>query len=201
MLSFSASAQNIERVRRGLAENSNSGGSVVILQGEGVAEAVATVEAKRTRKTLNGYRIVIFSDNGQYAGDRARAVLGAFKSNFPGISAYLVYESPYFKVLVGNCITKEDAQILLSKVRRSYPSAFPRNETIPLTALTAPLKRGRSATGIAEEKVECKECAEIGVCDEHLEKYEVFSEEDENVENETKIEAVDSLATPAVVAE
>lgn len=199
MLSFSASAQNIDRIRRGLVEGSKGGGSVVVLEGDGVAEAVATVEAKRTRKTLNGYRIVIYSDNSQYAGDKARAVLGGFKSRYPGISAYLVYESPYFKVLVGNCVSKEEAQILLSKLQGSYPSAFPRNESIPLSALTAPLKRasmysGNGSTAAAAEG------------DEH-EELEVDAtivdgcEELQSGENREHIEGVDSLSSTILVAE
>ncbi|MBO7283363.1 MAG: SPOR domain-containing protein, partial [Alistipes sp.] len=88
---------------------------------------------------VSGFRIVIYSDNGQYAGDNAETVLKEFKTLYPRINAYLVYESPYFKVSVGDCLSMEEAQILMAKIVANYPKAFPRRESIALDALTAPL--------------------------------------------------------------
>lgn len=140
MLSLSASAQGIERVRRGLLDGTTGEGRVMVLEGEGVADAVTAVESQRHKKTINGYRVVIFSDNGQYASDNASAVYAGFKSHYPGIGAYLVFESPYFKVSVGNCVTMEEAQMLVSQIQGSYPTAFPRRETIPLSELKTPTR-------------------------------------------------------------
>ena len=132
---LSASAQNVERVRHNLLNGSESGGRVVVLEGDGVNDAVTAVESHRHSRTIEGYRVVIYSDNGQYANDHARSAYGGFKSHFPGISAYLVYESPYFKVSVGDCISMEEAQMLISKIQGYYPTAFPRREKISLDAL------------------------------------------------------------------
>jgi hypothetical protein len=66
-------------------------------------------------------------------------VLQEFKSLYPRINAYMVYESPYFKVSVGDCLSMEEAQILMAKILGNYPKAFPRRESIQLEALTAPL--------------------------------------------------------------
>lgn len=137
--SLSASAQSVEQVRRGLLNATESGGSVVVIEGDGVRDAVLAVEAQRRSKEVSGFRIVIFSDNGQYAGDNAESVLKEFKALYPRINAYMVYESPYFKVSVGDCLSMEEAQILMAKIVASYPKAFPRRESIALEALTSPL--------------------------------------------------------------
>lgn len=141
MLCFAvtASAQSVEQFRRGLLSTAESGGNVVVIEGEGVSDAILAVEGQRRSKEVSGFRVVIFSDNGQYAGDNADAVLQEFKTLYPRINAYLVYESPYFKVSVGDCLSMEEAQILMAKILGNYPKAFPRRESIALEALTAPL--------------------------------------------------------------
>lgn len=138
-LGLSVSAQSVEQVKRELIRSSEQQGSVLVIEGEGVHEAVKAVEAQRRSREVSGFRIVIFSDNGQYAGDNADAVLKEFRSLYPRINAYLVYESPYFKVSVGDCLSMEEAQILMAKILGNYPKAFPRRESIALEALTTPL--------------------------------------------------------------
>lgn len=138
-MALSASAQNVEQMKRGLLNATEQAGSVVVIEGEGVRDAISAVEAQRRSKEVSGFRIVIFSDNGQYAGDNAETVLQEFKSLYPHINAYLVYESPYFKVSVGDCLSMEEAQILMAKILGNYPKAFPRRESIALEALTTPL--------------------------------------------------------------
>jgi hypothetical protein len=133
-----ASAQNVEQQRRGLLNVTERGGSVVVIEGDGVYDAVSAVESQRRNREVSGFRVVIFSDNGQYAGDNADNVLTEFKTLYPHINAYLVYESPYFKVSVGDCLSMEEAQILMAKIVGNYPKAFPRRESIALEALTRP---------------------------------------------------------------
>lgn len=137
--SICASAQNIERVKHELLKTSIEGSSVNVMDDDGTKSAVRAVEAQRRNKEVNGYRIVIFSNNGQYASDNADKVLSEFKSLYPHINAYLVYESPYFKVSVGDCLSMEEAQILMAKILPNYPKAFPRRESIRIEALTTPL--------------------------------------------------------------
>ena len=60
------------------------------------------------RLRLRGYRVCIFFDNGQDARAGAFAAEALFKETYPGIMVYPVYENPYFKVVVGNCLTAED---------------------------------------------------------------------------------------------
>lgn len=138
-VSLCTSAQNIDRVKQELLNTSIEGSYVNVMEDNGTRDAVRVVEAQRRSKEISGFRIVIFSHNGQYAGDNAEKVLEEFKALYPAINAYLVYESPYFKVSVGDCLSMEEAQILMAKILPNYPKAFPRRESIKLEALTAPL--------------------------------------------------------------
>lgn len=70
------------------------------------------------RLRLRGYRVCIFFDNGQDARAGAFAAEALFKETYPGIMVYPVYENPYFKVAVGNCLTAEEAII-----RKAFPRA------------------------------------------------------------------------------
>ena len=42
----------------------------------------------------------------------------------------MVYESPWFSVSVGNCLSAEEAVILKGRVAQTFPKAFLKNETL-----------------------------------------------------------------------
>ena len=147
MVSCAASAQSIDQMKRTLKERATDGANIEITEDSSVQAAIAAVEAQRSSSEVSGFRIVIYSDNSQYAGDNANATLSNFRSKYPHINAYLSYESPYFKVSVGDCLSMEEAQILMAQILPNYPKAFPRRENIKLTAI----HRGR---GSREEHIE-----------------------------------------------
>lgn len=125
-----AMAQNIDAMVSRLDGLSMSGNRVRVTEDVDTRSAVDIVEAQRRSKVVSGFRIVIYSDNGQYAGDNAEKELRSFRSMFPYINAYLVYESPYFKVSVGDCLSMEEAQMLMAQLTPHYPKAFPKRENI-----------------------------------------------------------------------
>lgn len=81
---------------------------------------------------VRGYRIRIFFDNSQQARNNAQVLMERFETSFPDIPAYLVYENPYFKVTVGNCLTMDEAMIVLGRVKGQFDRAFPVQEDLPL---------------------------------------------------------------------
>lgn len=125
-----AMAQNLDRVIGSLEQSAMGGNRVRVIEDSDTRDAVRLVESQRKSKETSGFRVVIFSAHGQYAGDNAERVLNEFKSQFPEINAYLVYESPYFKISVGDCLSMEEAQILMARVTPYYPKAYPKRETI-----------------------------------------------------------------------
>ena len=96
-----------------------------------------TPHSARQRSPLRstGYRVCIFFDNGQDARAGAIAAKQLFEENYPGIKVYMVYENPYFKVAVGDCLTTEEAIILKGRVSSAFPKAFVKNETLSIADL------------------------------------------------------------------
>ena len=129
------SAQSVEQMRQRLSERNDAEVFVQVEEDEATASAVRAVERASSATKVSGYRVVIFFDNGQYAGDNANSVIEAFRAKYPNINAYLVYESPYFKVSVGDCLTMEEATILMNRFIGEYPKAFPKREDIRLEEL------------------------------------------------------------------
>lgn len=131
----SVEAQSLLKMRSSLAERAVDGSFVRITEDEATSSAISLIEANNKTIDVSGYRVVIYFDNGQYANDKAAQVLSGFRSRYPHINAYLVYESPYFKVSVGDCLTMEEAVILMNTFVHDYPKAFPKRENIRLSQL------------------------------------------------------------------
>lgn len=125
-----ASAQSVEQMRLRLSERNDMDAFVQVEEDEASASAVRAVENAVRSTKVSGYRVVIFFNNGQYAGDNANKALEEFRAKYPNINAYLVYESPYFKVSVGDCLSMEEATILMNSFIADYPKAFPKREDI-----------------------------------------------------------------------
>ena len=85
---------------------------------------------------VNGYRIMIFMSNSQTARSEALAARDTLALRMPDQQSYVTYENPYFKVAAGNCTSKEEALVLLEKIKRDFPKAFIMRENIPLEELT-----------------------------------------------------------------
>ena len=98
---------------------------------EGDVHATVRAAENSANTDVNGYRIVIFMSNTQSARADAFAVRESFGASFPDERSYLSYENLYFKVVVGNCASQEDAVILLNRIKHEYPKAFITRETIP----------------------------------------------------------------------
>ena len=103
---------------------------------KGDAATIVEKGLKVAPKGVSGYRIVIFMSNSQTARRDAVAAQENFTTLFPQEQSYLSYENPYFKVAVGNCTTKEEAIILLGRLRGSFPKAFIMRENIAATEFT-----------------------------------------------------------------
>ncbi len=148
----SADAQYVARFKSRLAERSASGARVDVAEDDSAADAVRQSDMRYRPLSVKGYRVVIFFDNGQYASDKARAIKSSFEHKYPHVNAYLVYESPYFKVSVGDCLSMEEAVILMNEIGGDFPTAFPKNEEISLTELTDVRSRRDTTAEQAEEQ-------------------------------------------------
>lgn len=89
------------------------------------------------RKSYQGYRIRIFASHTQSARTDAEAAMELFREHY-NVPLYFSYENPYFLVTCGNCLTQEEAIMLLSKVRIHFPKAFIVTTEIPAELFTTP---------------------------------------------------------------
>lgn len=122
-------AQNIAEFRRRLAVNEvvGEGGStarVIVTETPDAAAAVARSASRRDEAGFNGYRVGIYSGNDSHAQENSLAAKEIFENEFPDINVYWVYDNPYFKVTAGDCLTEEEAVMLLARVRRHFPKAY-----------------------------------------------------------------------------
>lgn len=117
--------QNIDRYISRLAQPDSLGkGRVIVVEYGDAAAAVDKLSAGAPTQGVKVYRINIFSDNKQNAGNRAAEAIGRFRGMFPGIAAYMEYESPDWKVSVGNCTTEDEAIVLMGRVASVFPNPF-----------------------------------------------------------------------------
>lgn len=132
-LSIAASAQKTLTFSERLATpDPSTGAAINVSQYGDAADLIRNLESRRTAQKINGYRVRIFFDNSQYARDKGLATRARFNELFPNTWSNMVYENPYFKVTVGNCLTNEEAVILWGRVRSSFNTAFVVREEIPL---------------------------------------------------------------------
>lgn len=136
----SVAAQSLDAFRDRLAAPRVSGmllgeSRVVVTEHGDAARAVAEASRTGQRLRFRGYRVCIFFDNGQDARAGAVAARTLFEESYPGTQVYMVYENPYFKVSVGNCLTAEEAIILKGRISPTFPKAFVKSEELSLVDL------------------------------------------------------------------
>lgn len=103
---------------------------VKIHQSQAIVDAFKRHLQSNAGRTIQGYRVRIFFDNQQNARGASEAAVGRFNSKHPGISAYRSFQSPFFKVTVGDFRTKSEAIELLENIKYDFPSAFIVKENI-----------------------------------------------------------------------
>lgn len=132
-----ASAQNIRNFKHALGMRSQQGAKVGVVEDRSTYNAVVAVEAQRQGKSsVVGFRVVLFYDDAQYAEERANEIMEELKKDYPEINSYLVYEKPYFKVSVGDCLTEEEAIMMRNMFIDKYTGAFIRRDNITLKELS-----------------------------------------------------------------
>lgn len=73
----------------------------------------------KTIRNMQGYRIQVINTNDR---NKALDIKTKLLNEFPGEKTYLIYHSPYFKIQVGNFLKREDADKLMFRVKKLYPT-------------------------------------------------------------------------------
>lgn len=154
-----AQAQGLDNFKDALSQSADlNGASVEIYESQSAKEALNRIGQNSRKRSFLGYRIGIFFDNGASARDNANEAKTLFEENFPNEKLYMVYENPYFKVSVGNCVTQEEAVILLDKVQKVFPKAYLMREQMNVTDI---IVEQRSADEESSESNELNEPNEV----------------------------------------
>ena len=134
------SAQNLQTFKQRLAapvqvDSLTTIKQTVIVTEHDDAANLTQQGANKQTAAVNGFRIMIFMSNSQTARTEALAARDTLAVRMPDQQSYVTYENPYFKVAAGNCTSKEEALVLLEKIKRDFPKAFIMRENIPLEEL------------------------------------------------------------------
>jgi hypothetical protein len=106
------------------------GSGVTVNQSRSMRTAFDNYVSNNASKKMTGYRIRVYFDNSQNARNRSETVARSISGAYPGLGVYRTFESPNFKVCVGDFRTKDDALKVYHSLKASYPTAIILKETI-----------------------------------------------------------------------
>ena len=84
--------------------------------------------SREARRTARGYRLLVINTNKR---DEAVAAKTKVYTFFPELKSYLIYQTPYFKLKVGNFKDRKDAEEYRERLQKYFPrGVFIMNDTI-----------------------------------------------------------------------
>lgn len=108
------------------------------------------LNANKNRK-IEGYRVQVYNGNRNESNQwRSR-----FISKFPDLESMVIFETPDYKLQVGNYKTIYDAEAALLIIREEFPGAFIVETSIQPPTLSRPIKE--EATLEVEPQLEVQE--------------------------------------------
>lgn len=73
--------------------------------------------------TVEGYKILVFAGNNQNKSKtEAQTKLKQVREAFPGQEVTITYQAPFWRVMAGNFLTKQEAEESLKEMRKKFPS-------------------------------------------------------------------------------
>lgn len=107
------------------AQNDTSGMSVVVHKDPRIdllvkkQASINTASKKAYGRTMRGYRLLVLNTNKREEAIAAKTKVYTY---YPELKAYLVYQSPFFKLKAGNFKTRDEAD----KYRKQMNTLFPK---------------------------------------------------------------------------
>ena len=77
------------------------------------------ITTRNSRRSAQGYRIQVISTN-----NRTKALEAKTKmyQRFPELKTYMIYQSPFFKLKVGNFTDRDEAEIYMQDIQQLFPT-------------------------------------------------------------------------------
>ena len=86
--------------------------------------------SREGRRVGRGYRLLVINTNKR---DEAVAAKSKVYTFFPELKSYLIYQSPYFKLKVGNFKDRKEAEDYRERLQKYFPKGvFIMNDTIEI---------------------------------------------------------------------
>ncbi len=121
----SQNATGSDDIFQRIQENKEGEGEIAIFQDIRINDLIYNhIEQNKRKGGFPGYRIRISSKLGSSAREESQSAKARFYELFPEIPIYREYDSPYFKVYVGDFRSKIDALADFKRIERYFPSAF-----------------------------------------------------------------------------
>ena len=118
------------------AQLSDKEGTVVINASDNIDKLIETFKEENARKKgCEGYRVQILSESGNDAKKKANDAKTSFLGQFPNYSAYLLFQTPNFKVRIGDFRTKLEAYRCMKEIHNGFPNAFVVKDDIQFPSL------------------------------------------------------------------
>lgn len=105
------------------------GSGVEIRQSDAVKTALNNYVQQNANKSISGYRIRVFYDNSPQARAQSESIERTLRQQL-GVAVYRSFESPNYKVSVGDFRSKDEALRIYNALKGSYPTAYIIKETI-----------------------------------------------------------------------
>jgi len=100
-------------------------GSVDYIQSDAISSIMKkSIIINEAKPLISGYRIQIYSVSGVNSKDKVNKEKAEFLLKDIKAVAYIVYQSPYFKLRIGDYRTKLEAYHYLQEIIEEYPFAF-----------------------------------------------------------------------------
>jgi SPOR domain len=77
------------------------------------------ITTRNNRRSAQGFRIQVISTNNRTKAMEAKTKI---YQRFPELKAYLMYQSPFFKLKVGNFVEREEAENYLQDILQIFPT-------------------------------------------------------------------------------
>ena len=81
-------------------------------------------QINQKKQGLDGYRLEIFFSSESNARQQAGKVKNEFNLLFPTIASYMLFQTPNFKVRIGDFRNKSEALKTKATIESKYPNAF-----------------------------------------------------------------------------
>ena len=120
-----------------IVDRLNAGGVITVIQPAGlgarlvrevtpVAEEIADDGMQETVAPVHhgraGFRVQIFDDNNvRTARNEAQARKKQIELRFPEYKAYVTFNSPYWRVKVGDFTSRSEAEAAMAEIRQAFP--------------------------------------------------------------------------------